>query len=103
LPIKTVRLIQVRNPLYACFKNYDDAHLRQVLPVALALLLRRASLMSVSKATRHFVSSTHARPSSRRNRRCSKSRPVAPVRPAQLALWRDDDEQYCRGGSAGGQ
>jgi len=46
LPIKTVRLIQVRNPLYACFKNYDDAHLRQVLPVALALLLRRATLMS---------------------------------------------------------
>ena len=46
LPIKAVRLIQVRNPLYACFKNYDDQHLRQVFPVALALLLRRAASVS---------------------------------------------------------
>lgn len=46
LPIKAVRLIQVRNPLYTCFKNYDDEHLRQVLPVALALLLRRAASVS---------------------------------------------------------
>ena len=46
LPPQTVRLIQVRNPLYACFKNYDDTHLRQVLPVALALFLRRMLIMS---------------------------------------------------------
>ncbi|HEX5069593.1 MAG TPA: glycosyltransferase family 2 protein [Vicinamibacterales bacterium] len=62
LPIKTVRLIQVRNPLYACFKNYDDAHLRQVLPVALALLLRRASLMSGIEGDSSFRIE-HARPS----------------------------------------
>jgi len=46
MPVKAVRLVQVRNPLYACFKNYDDEHLRKVLPVALALLLRRAGLAS---------------------------------------------------------
>jgi hypothetical protein len=46
LPPETVRLIQVRNPLYACFKNYDDDHLRRVLPVALALFLRRMLIIS---------------------------------------------------------
>ena len=46
LPIKAVRLIQVRNPLYTCFKNYDDEHLRRVFPMALALLLRRAASVS---------------------------------------------------------
>ncbi|CAN5609539.1 hypothetical protein BH23GEM9_BH23GEM9_23370 [soil metagenome] len=46
LPAETVRLVQVRNPLYACFKNYDDEHLRQVLPAALALFLRRMLIMS---------------------------------------------------------
>lgn len=41
LPLETVRLIQVRNPLLSCFKNYDDENLRKVMPVALALLVRR--------------------------------------------------------------
>jgi len=54
LPTRTLRLIQVRNPLYACFKNYDDAHLRQILPVALALHLRRASLASGIERDRSF-------------------------------------------------
>jgi GT2 family glycosyltransferase len=46
LPMKALRVIQVRNPLYTCFKNYDDEHLRQVFPVALALLVRRAGSVS---------------------------------------------------------
>jgi GT2 family glycosyltransferase len=41
LPIEMVRLIQVRNPVLACFKNYDDEHLRQVLPAILSLFVRR--------------------------------------------------------------
>jgi GT2 family glycosyltransferase len=46
LPPESVRLIQVRNPLLSCFKNYDDAHLRRVLPVALALAQRRMLIMT---------------------------------------------------------
>jgi len=45
-PIETVRLLQIRNPLFACFKNYDDEHLQRVLPVALALATRRMLLVS---------------------------------------------------------
>jgi hypothetical protein len=45
-PMETIRLLQVRNPLLACFKNYDDEHVRRVLPAALALALHRARLVS---------------------------------------------------------
>ncbi|MEM7308604.1 MAG: glycosyltransferase family 2 protein [Planctomycetota bacterium] len=45
-PKETVRLLQVRNPLLACFKNYDDAHLAQVFPAALSLAVRRMLLIS---------------------------------------------------------
>jgi GT2 family glycosyltransferase len=45
-PVETIRLLQVRNPLLACFKNYDDAHLRQILPAQLALFLRRMYVVS---------------------------------------------------------
>jgi GT2 family glycosyltransferase len=45
-PVETIRLLQVRNPLLACFKNYDDAHLRQVLPAQLALFARRMYVVS---------------------------------------------------------
>jgi GT2 family glycosyltransferase len=41
LPIETVRLIQVRNPVLACFKNYDDSNLRAVLPAIMGLFVRR--------------------------------------------------------------
>jgi glycosyltransferase involved in cell wall biosynthesis len=41
LPIETVRLIQVRNPVLACFKNYDDHNLRAVLPAIMGLFVRR--------------------------------------------------------------
>ncbi len=43
-PREAVRLLQVRNPLFACVKNYDDAHLMRILPAALALGLRRSRL-----------------------------------------------------------
>jgi len=45
-PVETVRLLQVRNPLLACFKNYDDANLGKIFPVALALTVRRTLLES---------------------------------------------------------
>jgi len=46
LPLAMIRLLQIRNPLYACFKNYDDENLRRVLPAMLALATRRALLVS---------------------------------------------------------
>jgi len=46
LPVETLRLLQVRNPLLACFKNYDDENLRKVLPAMLALATRRLFLVS---------------------------------------------------------
>jgi GT2 family glycosyltransferase len=46
LPPETLRLLQVRNPLWSCFKNYDDDNLRRILPSALALALRRMLILS---------------------------------------------------------
>ena len=46
MPMETVRLLQMRNPLLACFKNYDDANLAKVFPAALALAVRRMLLVS---------------------------------------------------------
>lgn len=42
LPMEMIRLLQIRNPQFACFKNYDDEHLRKILPAMLALSVRRA-------------------------------------------------------------
>jgi hypothetical protein len=36
-----IRLLQVRNPLLSCVKNYDDANFARVLGPALALSMRR--------------------------------------------------------------
>ncbi len=44
VPAERLRRLQVRNPLLACFKNYDDASLQRVLPAMLALAVRRAFL-----------------------------------------------------------
>jgi GT2 family glycosyltransferase len=41
-PSETMRLLQVRNPLLTCFKNYDDENLRAILPAVLLLYLRRS-------------------------------------------------------------
>jgi GT2 family glycosyltransferase len=45
-PMETIRLLQVRNPILACFKNYSDENLRKVFPAQLALALRRTLLVS---------------------------------------------------------
>ena len=45
-PMETIRLLQVRNPFLACFKNYDDDTLRRVLPAQLALALRRTFMVT---------------------------------------------------------
>ena len=44
VPVERLRVLQVRNPLLACFKNYDDENLRRMLPAMLALAARRAFL-----------------------------------------------------------
>lgn len=41
LPPEMIRLLQTRNPVLACFKNYDDENLRAVLAPLFALYLRR--------------------------------------------------------------
>ncbi len=41
LPPEMVRLLQVRNPLLACFKNYGDEAFAKVFPALLALAVRR--------------------------------------------------------------
>ena len=46
IPREMVRVLQTRNPLLACVKNYDDANLARVLAPLLALLLRRIRLMA---------------------------------------------------------
>ena len=46
LPVEMIRLLQIRNPMLACFKNYDDESLRQILPAMLALALRRSYISS---------------------------------------------------------
>jgi len=45
-PMETIRLLQVRNPFLACFKNYDDETLRRVLPAQLALAVRRTFMVA---------------------------------------------------------
>ena len=44
VPIERLRRLQVRNPLLACFKNYDDENLQRILPAMLSLATRRALL-----------------------------------------------------------
>ncbi len=46
LPVEMVRLLQIRNPQLACFKNYDDKHLKMILPAMLALAVRRSYVNS---------------------------------------------------------
>ena len=44
--MERLRLLQVRNPQLACFKNYGDENLRKVLPAMLGLAVRRAFIAS---------------------------------------------------------
>lgn len=41
VPTERLRVLQVRNPQLACFKNYGDDALRKIMPVMLALAFRR--------------------------------------------------------------
>jgi GT2 family glycosyltransferase len=45
-PFEMIRVLQVRNSLFTCFKNYDDENLEKVLPVLLATAIRRAWVMA---------------------------------------------------------
>jgi len=45
-PDEKKRVLYERNALCSVIKNYDDDNLRRILPVALMLLLRRASLVA---------------------------------------------------------
>jgi hypothetical protein len=46
LPREMIRLLQVRNPLLSCVKNYDEKNLALVLGPALALALRRIRIVA---------------------------------------------------------
>ncbi len=54
LPPEMVRLLQVRNPLLACFKNYDDDNLRKLLGPLFALAMRRMWVVSGLENDRAF-------------------------------------------------
>jgi GT2 family glycosyltransferase len=54
LPPEMVRLLQVRNPLLACFKNYDDENLRTLLGPLMALAMRRMWVVSGLENDRPF-------------------------------------------------
>lgn len=45
-PVETIRLLAVRNPVLACFKNYGQENLAKVLPAQLALAMRRCLIVS---------------------------------------------------------
>ena len=61
LPYETIRLLQTRNPLLACVKNYERQNLERVLPVALGLFLRRMRLTAGDLDEQPFRIE-HARP-----------------------------------------
>jgi len=46
VPPERLRLLQIRNPLLACLKNYDDASFARVFPAMVSLASRRAFLAS---------------------------------------------------------
>ena len=53
-PQETVRLLQVRNPILACFKNYDERNLARVLPALLGLAARRMYVIAGLEDDRPF-------------------------------------------------
>jgi hypothetical protein len=78
-PPETLRLLQVRNPLYSCFKNYDDEHLRQFLPALLALAQARAHLLGGLASQERDFRIEHARPG---------QPPASPAGAGDGAPWR---------------
>lgn len=43
--VHRIRLLQIRNPLFTIFKNYDEDNLRRALPAAILLTLRRTKYL----------------------------------------------------------
>lgn len=43
--VHRIRLLQIRNPLFSIFKNYDDENMKRALPAALLLTLRRTKYL----------------------------------------------------------
>ena len=88
-PPETVRLLQVRNPMLACFKNYADENLRRVLPAMLALATRRMLLVAGipdDKPFRIQAARTEPKPARRLFARLRKQLPgSAPVRRIAVA------------------
>ncbi len=85
LPREMVRLLQVRNPLLACVKNYDDQNLGTMLGPLFALALRRmwiASGIRDDKPFRIEEASSGALVGARRlfDRALRKAREHVPVR-----------------------
>jgi GT2 family glycosyltransferase len=74
LPPETLRLLQTRNPLLACVKNYEQRNLERVLPVALGLFLRRMRIVAGDFDERPF--------------RIEEARVAGPAGPGLLARLR---------------
>jgi hypothetical protein len=87
-PPETVRLLQTRNPLFCCMKNYERENLVRVLPAALGLAIGRALL----------VSGLDAKPF--RIERFKAERPSALARLAKILTGRKDTVQIRRRGAA---
>lgn len=53
-PRETLRLVQVRNPLLSCVKNYDAPNFQRILPALLALAVRRMWVLSQAPDARPY-------------------------------------------------
>lgn len=74
-PMETVRLLQVRNPILACFKNYDDDNLQRMLGPILALATRRLFLnIGLADATPFRIEAARAERSNAAKRFFAKVR-----------------------------
>ena len=71
VPPERLRVLQVRNPMLACFKNYDDANLARILPSMLGLATRRCYLASgLGDAPDYRIENMLSLPSESRLGRC---------------------------------
>jgi GT2 family glycosyltransferase len=62
-PPEQIRLLQVRNALCTCFKNYDQGNFDRILPALLALAMRRMWVMARIGDDRSFrIESADGRP-----------------------------------------
>jgi GT2 family glycosyltransferase len=54
IPRELIRVLQLRNPMLACVKNYDDENLARVLAPLLGLALRRIKLIAEIEDEKSF-------------------------------------------------